>query len=369
MNVKLLATFAVAAVATVAIPAIAADMVLTEPIGFNKITCLANSDTIVGVPLRQQGSIATRLSAAPDTNGESATLALAHTSLPVNGLDRHCLKFNGGTRDGRWYDITANSESSVTIDLNGDNLSGVTADENVIIVEYWTLDTLFPPDQATTDWAEDPENPGNFIPNGHAIVASPNALNRRTLVLFPDLAGQGINRAPVATHFITSGVWKKFGDTSIPDFGSTVIYPDQYLIIRHNPSVLYSTIFRSVGEVDINPATIMLTTRDFGRQDNFIGLPRPVGVKLSELNLSSDVFEVSPSSLNRKDLLLVFDNETAIRNRAPSATYYKLASGWRRVGDASSHDDTEIPPGAGFMIRKGATAGGVSIYWINTANY
>jgi hypothetical protein len=57
----------------------------TNPMGFNTVTCLANSDTIVGVPLRAQGSIATKLAAAPAVNGAQATLTLAHNTLPSLG--------------------------------------------------------------------------------------------------------------------------------------------------------------------------------------------------------------------------------------------------------------------------------------------
>ncbi len=341
---------------------LAAQVVTTEPVGFNKVTCLANSDTIVGVPLRVQGSITTKLAAVPTLNGELATLSLASSALPA--FSKHYLKFIGGTRDGRWYDITANTATSVTIDLNGDNLNGVISGDSVLIAEYWTLNSLFPPAGATTSWTETPVGSGNWVPNGHAIVPWPNGLNRRTEVLLPNITAQGINIASAGTYYITGGVWKKFGDTSKPNFGDTILYPDNYFSLRHPSTVAHNTIFRSLGEVENKNFTIFLSTRTTGKQDNFIGLPRPTPIKLKHLGLNDDaVFVASASALNRKDELLVFDNETAIRNKAPTVTYYRLSTGWRKFGDASTNqDDTTIPAGAGFIIRKSISDGSSDVW-------
>lgn len=343
---------------------------MPNPLGFNKIVCLRNSDTIVGIPFRTQGSPRALMAGAPGAvaeNPDLAEISLQSITLAPGTLDRHYLKFDGGPRDGRWYDITANTATSVTIDLNGDTLDGVGDGNPVIITEYWTLDTLFPPAQATTSWTENPENPGEMIQNGHAIVAWPNGLTRRTELFVPNLTAEGINLAPSATYYITGGVWKKFGDNSQPDFGETILYPDNYFTIRHPLSVTHHTIFRSHGEVMIDNFTVFLSSRASGKQDNFIGIPRPVPVKLKDLGLNDDaVFAVSPSVLMRRDELFVFDNETAIRNKAPSATYYRLASGWRRFGESTiNQDETTIQAGTGFFIRKAATPAGGTAIWQN----
>jgi uncharacterized protein (TIGR02597 family) len=346
------------AAACCSVPFAQAQSVTTESVGFNKITCLANSDTIVGVPLRKQGSISTKLTATPSATTGNVTLTLANTELPT--LAKHFLKFNSGNRDGRWYDILSNTASTVTIDLNGDNLDGVLSGDSVLIAEYWTLDTLFPPAQATT-------NPAT---TGHAIVASSSVLSRKTELLLPNLTGQGTNLAPSATYYITSNVWKKFGDTTRPSFGDVILYPDNYFIVRHNSTVTQSTVFKSIGEIEAKNFSIFLSTRASGKQDNFIGLPRPVAVKLVDLGLDETAFVNSPSTLARKDELLVFNNDAAIRNKAPSATYYRLAAGWRKFNDGSTdHNNTTIPAGAGFLIRKAATATGASVLWKNTSAY
>lgn len=357
--------------AILATSVICAAHAMADPLGFNKIVCLTNSDTIVGVPFRMQGSPRDLMAGAPgavEGNPDLAEITLQSVNLTPGSLDRHYLKFDGGPRDGRWYDITANTATSVTIDLNGDTLDGVGSGNPVTITEYWTLDTLFPPDQATTSWTENPENPGEMIQNGHAIVASPNAFTRRTELFVPNLTAEGINLAPSATYYITGGVWKKFGDNSKPDFGETILYPDNYFTIRHALSVAHHTIYRTHGEVMMDNFTVFLASRASGKQDNFIGIPRPVPVKLKDLGLNDDaVFAVSSSVFVRSDELFVFDNETAIRNRAPSATYYRLSNGWRKFGESAiDHDETTIQAGVGFFIRKSATTSGETAIWQNS---
>jgi uncharacterized protein (TIGR02597 family) len=351
--------------------------VTTEPTGFNKVTCLANSDTIVSVPLRVKGGIRRALTAAPAISGDSATLTLTPDSFSPGAFTKHYLKFITGDREGRWYDIqtsanngTPNTAAAVTINLNGDTLGGATTGDSVLIAEYWTLDTLFPPTGATSSWSGIPP-----VPDGHAIVASTNALNRKTEVLLPNLSGVGINISFSSTYYLTtgtSGTWKKVGDTSKPSFGDTILYPDNYFIIRHNSSVINPTVFKMVGEVEMQSMTIPLLSQSSGKQDNFIGLPRPVDVSLLNLALDGVSFVNSANALNRKDELLVFNNALVGKNKSASATYYRLATGnsWRKVGDSTTvQDNTVIPAGSGFIIRKASIAPAGTAMWQNPSPY
>lgn len=347
-----------------ALPAVA-ESVTSEPIGFNKVTCLSNSDTIVGVPFRVQGSLTTKAAAVPVVNAGSATLTLTVTNLTAGALTRHFIKFNSGAKDGAWYDVTDNTTDSVTIDLNGDNLTGVVAGDALVIAEYWTLNALFPPAAATTD-------PGT---TGHAIVASIGTLafQRRTELLLPDLQGAGINRATSGKYYIHGGIWKKSGDATGADQGALLIYPDSYFTVRHPASVAASTVFKSTGEVEVRNFTIPLATLTTGQQDTFVGIPRPVGVTLAGLNLwQSGAFVKSDGILafQRRDLLLVFDNAAAAQNRSASATYFHNGTSWLKLNDGTVNHDTDIiPAGAGFIIRKYRTADGSSALWKNTPSY
>lgn len=349
--------------------ALPAQPIYTDPIGFNKITCLTNSDTIVGIPFRPQGSMKTVLASDPEVletpPGGSAVLTLSLNSLVPGDLNANYVKFEGGTRDGRWYDITNNTADTITINLNGDNLTGVAADNSVVIAEYWTLDTLFPPAEATTSWTLNTET-GVQVPNGHAIVASSNSSlrNRRTSLFLPDQTGTGTNRVPAANYYITNSNWLSQEDGS--NSNSILLNPDTLLIIRHASTVASPTVFRSFGEVVMNSFVIPLATSQSNRRDNYVAIPRPVDMRLDQMSLITSGAFLSSSNgqlRNRKDELLVFNNAVALVNRIPSATYYHTGGNWLSQADGSISNGSILPAGAGFVIRKAQTTDGASVMW------
>jgi len=356
--------------------AISAETSTTHPIGFNKIVCLTNSDTIVGVPFRQQGSMADWIAGAPgEVTGEPdlAEISLQTLSLEPGSLGKHYLKFDGGARDGRWYDITSNSATSITVNLNGDDLAGVGDGDRVIIAQYWTLDTLFPPDQATTGWVENSET-GEFIQNGHAIMASlgTRASQRRTLVLLPDIEGDGINRSANGFYYIHDNQWKIVGGGTT-NLGETILYPDSILTIQNPDTVDHPTVYRSSGEVLIGEFTIPLLTQTVESRDTFIGLPRPVDLTLSELHLwESGAFVQSSGTRasGRRDEVLVFDNSQTSINKSVVVSYYHNGTNWVAVGDSATNRDNDvIPAGAGFIVRKYPTDTGQTAFWNNVPSY
>ncbi|QTN32839.1 TIGR02597 family protein [Akkermansiaceae bacterium] len=370
----------VAAAMLLIVQALPSAPVYTDPIGFNKITCLTNSDTIVGVPFRAEGSLKSVLASAPVTagDGETATLTISNSSLNPGALGTHYVKFDGGTRDGRWYDITANTANTLTIDLNGDNLTGVLSGNSLVIARYWTLDSLFPPAQATTSWTLDPES-GIQVPNGHAIVSSLGTApsGRRTQILFPNNATLGTNRPSTDIFYINrnTNLWVRVAGSVTPP-GETIIFPDTYITIRHVPSVTHSTILRVSGDVVTNNQSIALSTRPLGAgsNDNYVAIPRPVDVSLWDLNIvQSGAFTASSgtSPAARRDQLLVYNNSIPQINRPVDAIYYYLVDKWVKVGDAtqSSQNNVIIPSSAGLIVRKYNTAGGVTSHWINTPSY
>ena len=354
-----------------------AEIIMTSPIGVNKITCLANSDTIVGIPFRKEGSRSTVTSGDPIAVSGQADLReipLSASTLGAGSLNQHYLHFTSGTRDGRWYDITANTTTSVTIDLNGDDLTGVVIGDSVTITEYWTLDTLFPPAQATTGWTEDPQNAGVWLPNGNAIVASAGtrAFQRRTELLFPNIEGSGINRSSLVSYYVYNNQWQEVnGDGS--DTGNVVIYPDMILTIRQPSTISHPTWYRSSGEVLTTSFSTPLHTQTDVRRDTFVGLPRPIDLTLGELNLwESGAFAQSlgTRAFERRDELLIFDNSNAAINKSSSTTYFHNGTNWLAVGDNTTNRDTDIiPAGAGFIIRKYQTTGGETAFWNNIAPY
>ena len=341
-----------------------AQSVVSEPIGFNKVTCLANSDTIVGVPLRKEGSRTTKLSGAPTGTGDAITLPVTAT-LTAGELTKHYVKFTSGAKDGYWFDVTSNTTDSVTIDLNGDTLTGVVSGDSLVIAEYWALGTLFDPTLSTT----------NPTTTGNAVVASLGTLafQRRTEILIPDLAGSGVNRSSAAKYYVAGGTWKLSGDTTYASKNSVLLNPDSCFTIRHPATVTAATTFRSVGEVETKNWIIPLATLTTGQQDTYVSLLRPVEVSLENLNLwQSGAFMASSGTqaFQRRDVILVFDNAIAAQNKSASATYYHNGTNWLKANDGTvNHNATKIPAGSGFLVRKYKTSNGATSFWKNTPSY
>ncbi|NJM37857.1 MAG: TIGR02597 family protein [Akkermansiaceae bacterium] len=163
------------------------------------------------------------------------------------------------------------------------------------------------------------------------------------------------------------GAWRRVSATVGTNFGTTKLFPDNYFTIRHPNTVTTSTVFKSYGEVEIKNFTIPLSTLTNGSQDTFVAILRPVPVTLSQLNLwQSGAFVASTgiSGIQRRDQLLVFNNEVAALNKAASAIYFHNGTSWLKAGDGTvNHDSDVIPPSSGFLIRKFRSSGGNSVDW------
>jgi len=261
-----------------------------------------------------------------------------------------------GAKAGMYYTILVNATGALTIDLAGDNFSGVVNGDGFAISKYWTLGTLFPPATQTT------------------IIASTSTAGpgRRTEVLIPDILGNGTNLAANKKFFINAGVWKE-STAGLPVSDNFVLIPDTYFIVCHNhASIIAATTFTASGIVELNPVSLPLATLTNGKQDNPITTGRPVPIKLKDLDLiSSSAFVGSSGTAGpgRRDELLVFDNSVATVNRSPSAIYFynTTTSNWRQatVGFPVA-DDVEIAPSSALLVRKYQTASGATAAWTHT---
>jgi uncharacterized protein (TIGR02597 family) len=252
-----------------------------------------------------------------------------------------------GTKEGNYYTVTGNTTNTVTLDLNGDTLTGLAAGDRVMVVPYWTLSTLFPA--------------------GRGIHASPTPGNRQTEILIPDLAGTGINLSASKIYYYYSGTWRQVGAGST-NKNDEVLLPDAYCIVRHN--VATNTLFTVSGALFQSKWIIPLACRTAGQQDNVVAIPRPVAQTLNESGLiSSGAFRASPTPGNHLDELIAFDNTAVAKNKSASAIYYYWNGAWRQNGAGATDkgNDVVFTPGTGVVIRKGV--GGTTALWSNPPNY
>jgi uncharacterized protein (TIGR02597 family) len=327
-----------------------ADVVGPGYSGINRVTLPGTSDSIVcasfarpdaaaGLVLGVSGNRVT-FKGAPGWSDNQFVAGGAVT-------DSFYLLVGSGPKEGANYFITANDANSVTVDLEGDTLTGLAADHRLSIVPHWTLATLFP--------------------GGAGVHASPSPGERRTEILFPNFNSTGINASASRTFYFWSGSWREVGQgMAVRD--NEIVFADNYFIVRHN----FPTATEWVSQGQVVPVRLVtwLGVNAAGKRDNYLGLERPVAVTLGASGLvASGAFAASPSPGNRTDELLVFDNGVARQNKSAAATYYYWNGAWRKVGAGSaSFDDTPVfAPGQGFVIRKNAAASAPA--WSNSPNY
>jgi len=332
----------------------------TTPVGYVTQAILKNSDTYVALPLHQAVAYA---DAASAVTGSVVTITNATPLTASQFAGTYYLKFTSGAALGKWFPVTANDTTTITLNLNGATLSAAALD-TFEVIPFWTLKTLFDPTVSTTD----PTTTAN------AIVASTSTLpaGRRTQLLVPDMASAGTNLSSAATYYVNASIWKK-ANSGNTDFGTTQLWPDSYFILRHPSTVTSNTAYTISGSVDMQAFNVNLNTQAAMAQDVAVALPRPVDVTLNQLNLgNTPAFMTSTSTLpaGRRDQLLVFDNTATAQNKSSAATYYYNAGIWKLAnGGNTDHGTDTIKAGTGFVIRKYQVAGGPTSFWNHTSPY
>ncbi len=350
-----LAHLTLAATCLATAPLALAETACSPAIGFNKVTCKGNSDTLVAVPFDQKPAFVGVTGSAPSENAGEATITpAADVDWTANGFSDvpHYVRFTSGDKSGFYYAVTGNTSGEVTVDLNGDSLTQVASGDAFRIVPFWTLSSLFV--------------------GGDGVHAATSAGQRDTEVFFPDTMTLGVNKSASATYYFLNGNWKRVGDLA-GTYNDLILLPSSALWIRHN--VAEDTVLCVSGRVPTAVHAIQMDV-DSGenRNDIFFSLDRPIGVTLVESGLvESGAFVPSASAGNRADELFVYDNETPQFNKAPSATYYYLNGNWKKVGDlAGVYNDVEVfNPGTAAVIRKSGNGGGApsTIFGLNSPNY
>jgi uncharacterized protein (TIGR02597 family) len=336
-----------------------AQSAISPAIGFNKVTCNGNSDTLISVPFHQKPEFVGVSSATPeDTTGGSIDpgedIVLTVGSAAFGSLvGTHYIRFTGGAKNGFSYDVSGNTGTSITVDGMGDDLSGVLATDPFKIVPHWTFATLFP--------------------SGAGVHASASEFIRQTEILVLDQVSLGINKSAVAVFFYlgSAGEWRQVGGGAVSK-DSQVVLPHQAFIVRHNNNAA-STQFCPSGRVPSGQHAIQV---DIGtvKNDVFLSLDRPIDVSLDESGLvASGAFTSSGSEFIRADELLVFDNTATGINKSAVAVYFHLASAnqWRKVGggNGDAGADMVFTAGNAVVLRKSQAGAAGTTFVVNSPSY
>jgi len=339
-----------------------AQTVATDPVGFTTTACPANSDTLTSVPFtRPPEFIGATASATATTLTVSGTPWTANQFVYVAGsqpktyfvlIGPHA---STNPKEGLFFQITANTANTLTLNTGGDDLSSVAAATQILVIPYNTLASVFPNSDA-----------------GVSFITSPSVVNRQTQILIPNYTGVGTNLSTAITYFHFNGAWRRFGNPLTEDHGDDPFVNAGYFTVRNAAT---GTTLTTLGSVLTKNTTTPLFTRAGAtsvQQDNYVTVIRPIDVKLNDLGLiTSGAFLPSPSAVNRIDQLLAYDNTQVAINKSSSATYFYFNGAWRKFGQPLTTDfgNDTIPAGTGFIIRKGGTPTGATSLWKNSPTY
>jgi uncharacterized protein (TIGR02597 family) len=327
----------------------------TDPVGYNTVSLLANSDTYVSVPFNRPAAFVGQVSSV---SGNTITVAgtpgwTSSQFVYATGSQSNTYYafIRSGTKEGNYYTVTGNGANTLTIDLAGDTLSGLAADDSISVVPYWTLGTLFPASDA-----------------GVSFTAT-TGLAKKTEIRIPDVNGTGTNRVPVGRYYFQSAT-SSWRDYSGVDKSDEILIPDSYFIVSNPASVATGTL-TTTGNVVTKKFVIPIVSMAATSQDNPVAIPRPVPVSLDDSGLISSGAFVITTGLAIKDQVYVYDNSTAGKNKSEIARYFYKNGAWRKFGDEANNYGSAIifSPNTAVKIVKAKSANDSSVDWVNTPTY
>ena len=360
-----------------AVPGNAQTTATSEPVGFTTTSCLSNSDTFVSMPFTRAAEFVGGLSSASgNTITVSGTPWIANQFVYGGSQhNRYYALIGNGTKEGHYYPITANTTNTLTVTTTvANDLSGIVANTQVLVIPYWTPATVFPATDVNV-----------------SFTATTSSASYKTQILVPDRSVAGINLPYLPAYFFSNNVdgtssnvgWRVVGNNTT-DRGDDILSPDNYFVIR-NANGAPTLPLTGIGSVLTKKFAIGLVTSATQAQDNAVTMIRPVDVTLlnSGLGPTDGSFvgsTLSPqtkndSGLALKDQLLLFDNTQVTIGKTPSAVYYYLnavgkAAGWKLAGDGlTDHGNDVIPAGSAIVIRKAKTAVAQTVFWTNAPTY
>lgn len=340
--------------------------VVTDPVGFYKLPCQGNSDTIVSTPFTRIpeftgliGSIAANVITVSNTPGFTAN-QFVYLGVALQSNHYYAV-VSSGTQEGKLFPITNNTASTLSVQLLPEDLTGVGAGDQIKIIPYWTLLTAF---------------------SDGTVNPSASAGTRLTELLIPNFNGTNTAQSPASTYYYftnaTVRAWRLQGGGTT-SHNEDVLVPDGYSIVRQNVATLTTVI--APGAVPMKKQRTVVGRNGAGTagRDNYIAEFRPAAVSLNDSTLfQSGAFRPSASAGTRVDELLVTDNNAAGQNKSPAFTYYYFTnatvSAWRLQGGGTTDRGTTqvFQPGFGVVLRANNIGNPVSptaATWVNSPTY
>lgn len=266
-------------------------------------------------------------------------------------------EFISGALKGAKYLVLDNSEDTLVLDTEGDDLTAhpmgaIAYDDVVRIRRHWTVGGVL----GATD--ED-----------IVIRPKPNPLIPGDSVLFVDNDRVGENKAPIGELSYVRGVgWRRTGDLATDQQHCAFRVGEPFLVRRIAPD---GVIVAVIGDVPTGPQALFVHGGDGVRaNDAHVCLLFSEEVSLDESGLydpsdpDGSVVRHSRNILLRADELLAYGDRAGFNQAPERAFFYLQSAGWREVGSASTTvgSDFHLKPGTAYIVRKKKTSPGVD--WV-----
>jgi len=304
--------------------------VTTDPVGFVQATLVPSSDgtvrkfTAISFPLHQTpifvGLVASVSGSTVNLTGSSlgdVTSApyLLHVKSAVNSL-----------ATGRSFLITLSSSTSVTVNPQGVPLSAIlSGSDQVGIYQANTLGSVF------------------------GAIDSDVQLKGGSTVGNSDVVYMWNGNGWGAYFYIPTYGWVLNGDGSFAISNNTPIYPDEGVLVgRISTATLPSTYAMIQGTVPTNTQNVFASG---GGSLTFVSNPLPTPVTFAQFGFTSAPSWLPGNTAGNADNVYLWQNNGWL-------TYFYISGyGWVLNGDGSFavQDNTAIPAGAAFLVRRRTT--------------
>jgi uncharacterized protein (TIGR02597 family) len=294
--------------------------VVSAPVGFLQITFPPAINTSFSVPLQKNpsavGPVTARgTSTVTDSNASWTSGQFASASNP------YFLKLVSGVSSGRYFLITANTASQITVDTRGLTLSSVvTVNDRYQIIAAPTLGRLF----GTTSVP--------FLKNASKSGADYIQIWNGTA---------WISYWHNGTQWTTSG--------TIASQNNVILYPDESILVYRRGTTPLT--FAIAGEASM----IAEQTEIAGPGNTSAANRYPVDVKLKNLGLL--VLPNWISAIAKADA-----DQIQIREGSNWVSYWHTGTQWKKGGTSAVQDDATVKAGAGYIILRKSSSVGVNSY-------
>jgi uncharacterized protein (TIGR02597 family) len=326
-----------------------AQTVATNPVGYITTSAANGVDAKFGISMEQAALLA--------ANVDSVLAGVLTLSVdPSAATDGNYVQFTSGALLGQWFQVSSSDATSITVVEDLASL-GALASDQVKVVPFWTLSTLF----------------GATFPN------SANVFDADAQVLLNDVTTTGINLAPNRNYAYHDGTGGLLGtgwfDANAPFGGSAddvIIAPNSFITIRNQSGAAYELVV--AGAVPADVLNLGVVADGSLGNDNLVYNPYPAAIQLSTSALETVVAN-SPNIFAPGDQVIVYGTPTGL-NPAPSLNYAYhdgtgglIGAGWfdANAPFSGSQNTVTIPAGGAFLIRK--AAGSASGNWVATIPY